>query len=112
VESWSLPLWVIRQNTEELNYNDDLANPQSNRYRELVAAFEKGIAESYANTPLKNGFVVAEVNEITRPSDFIKQWDKGILYNFTVSFVRGSVASLFSIFPDLLNYITQWNNFE
>uniref|UniRef100_A0A1I7VU29 Transmembrane matrix receptor MUP-4 n=1 Tax=Loa loa TaxID=7209 RepID=A0A1I7VU29_LOALO len=72
VESWSLPLWVIRQNTEELNYNDNLANPQNDRYKELVNAFEKGIAESYANTPLKNGFVIAEVNEITRPSDFIK----------------------------------------
>lgn len=72
VESWSLPLWVVRQNTEELNYNDNLANPKSEQYKQLVTAFEKGIAESYANTPLKNGFVVAKVNEIIRPSDFIK----------------------------------------
>lgn len=72
VESWSLPLWVVRQNTKELNYDKDLANPESEQYRELVAAFEKGIAESYAHTPLGNGFVVAEVNEVTRPSDFIK----------------------------------------
>ncbi|CAG9540270.1 unnamed protein product [Cercopithifilaria johnstoni] len=112
VESWSLPLWVIRQNNEELNYNDNLANPRSDRYKELVTSFEKGIAESYANTPLRNGFVVADVNKITRPSDLVKQWDKGILYNFTVNFIRGSVASPPSVFTDLLNYITQRNNFE
>ncbi|VDN86888.1 unnamed protein product, partial [Brugia pahangi] len=35
VESWSLPLLVIRQNTEELNYNDNLRNPQSDQYKEL-----------------------------------------------------------------------------
>ncbi|KAM3722540.1 Transmembrane matrix receptor [Dirofilaria immitis] len=112
VESWSLPLWVIRQNNNELNYNNSLANPRSDQYKKLVAAFEKGIAESYANTPLKNGFVVAEVKEITRPSDFIKNWDKGILYNFTVHFVRGSVASPHRVFIDLLDYITKQNNFE
>uniref|UniRef100_A0A915PRP0 Uncharacterized protein n=1 Tax=Setaria digitata TaxID=48799 RepID=A0A915PRP0_9BILA len=112
VESWSLPLWVIRQNTNELNYNSDLENQQSEQYKELVNSFVKGIAESYANTPLKNGFVVAEVNKISRPSDFIKQWDKGILYNFTVHFVRGTVASPPSVFTDLLNYITQRNNFQ
>lgn len=41
-----------------------------------------------------------------------KQWVKGILYNFTAHFVRGSVASAPSVFTDLLNYITQRNNFE
>ncbi|VDK69878.1 unnamed protein product [Litomosoides sigmodontis] len=112
VDSWSLPLWVVRQDSNELNYNKDLANPQSEQYRELVAAFEKGIAESYANTPLGSSFIVAEVNQVTKPSDFIKQWDKGILYNFTVNFVRGSVSSPPSVFTDLLDYITQRNNFE
>lgn len=72
IESWSLPLWVVRHNNVELNYNDELANPQSAPYKELADSFEKGIAESYAHTPLKDGFVVAEVNKITRPSDLIK----------------------------------------
>lgn len=72
VESWSLPLWVVRENDKELNYDKNLANPQSDRYKQLVNAFEKGVAESYANTPLKNSFVAAEVNKITQPSDFIK----------------------------------------
>ncbi|VDN07984.1 unnamed protein product [Thelazia callipaeda] len=93
VESWSLPLWVVREGNKEINYDQNLANPHDEHYKKLVSGFEKGIAESYANTPLRNAFVNAEVNDIMRPSDFMKGWDKGILYNFTANFVRGTVAS-------------------
>ncbi|VDK46272.1 unnamed protein product [Gongylonema pulchrum] len=72
VESWTLPLWIIRSGNQVLNYTDNLANPHDEQHKHLVTAFEKGVGESYASTPLRNGFVVAEVNDISRPSDFIK----------------------------------------
>lgn len=72
VESWNLPLWVIREGNRLLNYTDELSNPQDEEHKKLVEAFEKGIAESYIRTPLKSGFVVAEVNDIANPNTINK----------------------------------------
>uniref|UniRef100_A0A9J2QCB0 EGF-like domain-containing protein n=1 Tax=Ascaris lumbricoides TaxID=6252 RepID=A0A9J2QCB0_ASCLU len=112
VESWNLPLWVIREGNRLLNYTDELSNPQDEEHKKLVEAFEKGIAESYIRTPLKSGFVVAEVNDIANPNTINKSWDRGILYNFTVNFVRGTVSTPSKVFTDLVDYIIKKNNYE
>ncbi|VDK20985.1 unnamed protein product [Anisakis simplex] len=72
VESWNLPLWVAREGNTTLKYTNDLANPLDEMHKKLVSGFEKGIAESYAKTPLKDGFVVAEVNDIVNPNTINK----------------------------------------
>uniref|UniRef100_A0A915AKQ6 Transmembrane cell adhesion receptor mua-3 n=1 Tax=Parascaris univalens TaxID=6257 RepID=A0A915AKQ6_PARUN len=112
VESWNLPLWVIREGNRILSYTDELSNPQDEEHKKLVEAFEKGIAESYIRTPLKSGFVVAEVNDIANPNTMNKSWDGGILYNFTANFVRGTVSTPSQVFTDLIDYIIKKNNYE
>lgn len=67
-----MPLWVIREDGIPLNYTDNLSNPHSTDYKRLVEAFEEGIRQSYAQTPLKNGFLVAEVNDIINPEKINK----------------------------------------
>ncbi|VDL87674.1 unnamed protein product, partial [Nippostrongylus brasiliensis] len=91
--------------------------------------FEVGIAQSYNNTPLKNGFVTVEVNDIEEPSNrnaatlpefyteghvepHLQSWISGILYNFTSHFVRGSVGEPQTVFTDLIEYIVKKNNYE
>lgn len=63
---------MVREGDRELNYTSNLANPHDVDYKKLVEKFEHGISDSYAKTSLGNSFVSADVNEIVRPSDFIK----------------------------------------
>ncbi|MFH4974923.1 hypothetical protein AB6A40_001632 [Gnathostoma spinigerum] len=112
VESWHIPLWVIRNGSTPLEYTDSIANPQDSIHKQLVTAFEKGIQDSYDHTPLRKGFVVAEVNDIVRPSSVNKTFDRGIIYNFTTSFVRGSVETPSKVYTDLYEYIVNHNNYE
>uniref|UniRef100_A0A1I7XPS4 EGF-like domain-containing protein n=1 Tax=Heterorhabditis bacteriophora TaxID=37862 RepID=A0A1I7XPS4_HETBA len=74
--------------------------------------FETGIAQSYDKTPLKSGFVTAEVNEIQRPNEKNASWINGLLYNFTSHFVRGSVGEPSTVFTDLIEYIGKKNGYE
>ena len=85
-----VPLWVIRKNLVNLVYNDTFANPQAPINKEYVKAFEKGVAECYPKTSLKNGFVTAEVNDIVNPNTINATWDMGILYNATMYFRKGN----------------------
>ncbi|KAK6019530.1 hypothetical protein OSTOST_14832 [Ostertagia ostertagi] len=68
VESFNLPLYVIRDGNNPLKYTPGLANPRDDRHKELVERFESGVGQSYDKTPLKNGFVSVEVNDIEEPS--------------------------------------------
>ncbi|VDM42590.1 unnamed protein product [Toxocara canis] len=112
VELWNLPLWVVKEGNRTLKYSDELANPQNEEHKRLVASFEKGVGESYAQTSLKDVFVTAEVNDIVNPDTVNKSWDRGILYNFTANFVRGAVSTPSKVFTDLIDYIAKKNNLE
>ncbi|KAK6051504.1 hypothetical protein COOONC_10992 [Cooperia oncophora] len=68
VESFNLPLYVVRDGNNPLKYTPALANPRDDRHKELVERFESGVGDSYDKTPLKSGFVSAEVNDIEEPS--------------------------------------------
>ncbi|CAD6188433.1 unnamed protein product [Caenorhabditis auriculariae] len=112
VESWNLPLYVIRDGSNSIEFTSNLANPLDESHKSLVSRFETGVAQSYDKTPLKNGFVTVEVNEIQRPDEKNSSWTTGILYNFTSHFVRGSVAEPSTVFTDLIEYISKRNHFE
>lgn len=112
VESWNLPLYVIRDGHNKITYSPSLANPLNDEHKDLVSRFETGVSQSYDKTPLKSAFVTAEVNEIENPETRKKSWDTGILYNFTSHFVKGSVAEPSAVFTDLIDYIQKRNNFE
>ncbi|KAK6027084.1 SEA domain protein, partial [Ostertagia ostertagi] len=112
VESFNLPLYVIRDGNNPLKYTPGLANPRDDRHKELVERFESGVGESYDKTPLKNGFVSVEVNDIEEPSLRNASWISGVLYNFTTHFVRGAVGAPSSVFTDLVDYIIKKNNYE
>lgn len=87
MESFNLPLYVIRDGSKTIKYTSSLANPRDEQHRDLVeryaqlplkasedvlylvvSRFETGISQSYNNTPLRNGFVTVEVNDIEEPS--------------------------------------------
>lgn len=53
VESWQIPLWIIRKNNNQLLYNETFANPLNPLNKEYVRLFEKGIAQCYPQTLLK-----------------------------------------------------------
>uniref|UniRef100_A0A158QLB9 VWFA domain-containing protein n=1 Tax=Haemonchus placei TaxID=6290 RepID=A0A158QLB9_HAEPC len=112
VESFNLPLYVIRDGNNPLKYTPAIANPRDDRHKELVDRFETGIAQSYNKTPIKNGFVSVEVNDIEEPSLRNASWISGILYNFTTHFVRGTVSAPSMVFTDLVDYIIKKNNYE
>ncbi|KAJ1374162.1 hypothetical protein KIN20_036788 [Parelaphostrongylus tenuis] len=112
VESFNLPLYVIRDGSYLLRFTPEIANPRDEKHKDLVSRFETGIAQSYNNTPLQKGFVAAEVNDIEEPSTRNASWVSGLLYNFTSHFVRGSVGEPSAVFTDLINYITKKNNYE
>lgn len=112
VEPYKLILWVIREGKNDLNYTDNLANPHDKEQKRLVEAFEKGITDSYSHTPLRTGYVVSEVNDILKPDTVNKTWNHGILYNFTASFIRGTIESPKKVFTDLVEYIKKKNNGE
>ncbi|RCN51669.1 EGF-like domain protein [Ancylostoma caninum] len=112
VESFNLPLYVIKDGTKVIKFTPDIANPRNDEHKDLVERFEMGVSESYDKTPLKSGFVTAEVNDIEEPSSRNASWIHGILYNFTSHFVRGSVGEPSTVFTDLIEYISKKNNYE
>uniref|UniRef100_A0A183FQQ6 VWFA domain-containing protein n=1 Tax=Heligmosomoides polygyrus TaxID=6339 RepID=A0A183FQQ6_HELPZ len=131
VESFNLPLYVIRDGSKTIKYTSSLANPRDEQHRDLVeryaqlplkasedvlylvvSRFETGISQSYNNTPLRNGFVTVEVNDIEEPSLRNTSWVHGVLYNFTSHFVRGAVGEPSTVFTDLIEYISKKNNYE
>lgn len=91
VESWSVPLWVIRKNQENLVFNETFANPHDELNKQYVKAFEDGVAQSYPKTSLKNAFVNCEVNEILNPMNVNASWDTGVIFNSTMNFRKGTV---------------------
>lgn len=112
VESWVLPLWVLRRGATALKFNDNFGDPQHPIHKEYVELFVKGINQSYAETDLAGSFVVAEVIEITDPSRLNATFDTGVLTNFTVYFKRGSVKKPSDVWDMLVNYIIEKNNLE
>ncbi|KAE9418454.1 hypothetical protein Angca_009775 [Angiostrongylus cantonensis] len=112
VESFNLPLYVVRDGATPLKFTPDVANPRDEKHKDLVSRFETGVAQSYNETPLHKGFVAAEVNDIEEPSTRNASWVSGLLYNFTSHFVRGSVSEPSAVFTDLINYIAKNNNYE
>uniref|UniRef100_A0AC34QH72 Uncharacterized protein n=1 Tax=Panagrolaimus sp. JU765 TaxID=591449 RepID=A0AC34QH72_9BILA len=112
VESWTLPLWVIRKNQHNLVYNETFANPLEPLNKEYVEGFEKGVAECYPHTVLKNAFVTAEVNDILDPMTVNASWDTGILYNATMHFRKGTVRVPSDAYHTLVRYIIDRNNYQ
>uniref|UniRef100_A0A7E4VNX4 Transmembrane cell adhesion receptor mua-3 n=1 Tax=Panagrellus redivivus TaxID=6233 RepID=A0A7E4VNX4_PANRE len=112
VESWTLPLWVIRKNQNNLVYNDTFANPQDELNKKYVEDFEKGVADCYPHTVLKNAFVSSEVNDILDPMVVNASWDTGILYNATMNFRKGAVRIPSDAYHTLVRYIIDRNNYQ
>ncbi|KHJ84237.1 SEA domain protein, partial [Oesophagostomum dentatum] len=112
VESFNLPLYVIRDGEKQIKFTPNVADPRDDLHKDLVGRFESGIAQSYNKTPLHGGFITAEVNDIEEPSTRNASWIPGILYNFTSHFVRGSVGEPSTVFTDLIEYIAKKNNHE
>ncbi|GMT19358.1 hypothetical protein PFISCL1PPCAC_10655, partial [Pristionchus fissidentatus] len=112
VESWSIPLVVVRDGEKKIDYSPNLANPHDSTHKTLVSRFEDGVGESYRKTKLKPNFVSAEVNDLSQPSRVNGSWDEGVLYNFTANFVRGSVAEPRTVWSELIDYIMKKNKFE
>ncbi|KAK6029102.1 hypothetical protein OSTOST_04792, partial [Ostertagia ostertagi] len=65
VESFNLPLYVIRDGNNPLKYTPGLANPRDDRHKELVRVWSW--SELRQDTS-QNGFVSVEVNDIEEPS--------------------------------------------
>lgn len=61
VESWNVPLWVIRRNNHNIVYNETFANPVDALNKEYVRLFETGVGQCYPHTELRGSFVSAEV---------------------------------------------------
>jgi hypothetical protein len=53
VESWLIPIWVLRRNQNNLQFNQTLANPLHPLTMEYVRLFEQGVAQCYPNTALR-----------------------------------------------------------
>lgn len=112
VEAWNIVLWVMRKDDEKLMYTDILANPRHMVTKELVKRFENGIGQCYPNTALAGSFVTAEVNEIMDPMNINATWDRGILFNSTVYFRKGSVRLPSDVYHMLIRYIMDRNNYQ
>uniref|UniRef100_A0AC35GEY8 Notch n=1 Tax=Panagrolaimus sp. PS1159 TaxID=55785 RepID=A0AC35GEY8_9BILA len=112
VESFPVPLWVIRKNQNNLVYNETFGNPLDSLNKEYVKSFEKGVAECYPHTVLKNAFVTAEVNDIVDPMVVNASMDTGIYYNATMYFRKGQVRIPSDAYHTLLRYIIDRNNYQ
>lgn len=53
VESWTIPLWVLRRDRHNLVFNETFANPRDQLNREYVRLFESGVAQCYPHTTLR-----------------------------------------------------------
>uniref|UniRef100_A0A914CT96 Uncharacterized protein n=1 Tax=Acrobeloides nanus TaxID=290746 RepID=A0A914CT96_9BILA len=112
VEPVNFPLWVIRKNHNQLTYNDTFGNPQDAINKQYVDDFNNGIADSYPQTTLKNGFVTSDVIDITDPKLVNATWDKGVIFNATMYFRRGTIRSPQETYQVLVDYILHRNNLE
>lgn len=112
VESWTIPLWVIRKHQQNLLYNDSFANPLDNVHKSYAKSFESGVSQCYPHTNLNSAFVSAEVNEIMEPSRVNASWDMGILYNCTMHFRKGAVANPEDAYNSLVEYIINRNGYQ
>lgn len=59
---------MIRDGAKTIEYSPQLGNPLEEYTKQLTGRFESGIGESYDKTPLRNGFLTAEVNDIENPA--------------------------------------------
>ncbi|KAK0416184.1 hypothetical protein QR680_012332 [Steinernema hermaphroditum] len=112
VESWTVPLWVIRKDHHNLVYNQSFGNPQDAVNREYVQRFESGVSQCYPHTSLRNAFVSAEVNEILDPMVVNASWDTGVLFNCTMHFRKGAVRIPTDAYYMLVRYIVDRNNYQ
>ncbi|KAK0416294.1 hypothetical protein QR680_012402 [Steinernema hermaphroditum] len=113
VEAFNMPIYVIREGSTPIKYVPSFANPQDDTTKKYSKAFEKGVGDSYGETPLKKSFVAVEVNDIASPDSVNKTWgDRGLLYNFTSYFTKGGVAEPEKVFTDLIDFIKGPNRFE
>lgn len=112
IESWNVPLLVIRKEHNNLIYNESFANPLDRIYKSYARAYEKGISECYPHTALRNAFVAADVNEIVNPRTMNASWESGLLFNTTVHFIRGAVRNPSDVYYDVVRYIIDRNGYE
>ncbi|KHN76197.1 Transmembrane cell adhesion receptor mua-3 [Toxocara canis] len=112
VESWNVPLWVIRRGNQNIVYNETFANPVDALNKEYVRLFESGVGQCYPHTELKGSFVSAEVNEILDPMNINASWDTGVLFNCTMHFRKGSVRVPSDAYYTLVRYIIDRNNYQ
>ncbi|KAI1732442.1 adhesion G protein-coupled receptor E2 [Ditylenchus destructor] len=112
VEPVKFPLWVIRKNQDHLVFNSTFDNPQDAVHKEYVNLFESGVAQSYPQTKLKESFVVAEVNEIFHPNALNGSWDKGIIFNSTMYFKKGTVTIPSDTYYTLIRWIMDKNDYQ
>uniref|UniRef100_F1KPJ6 Transmembrane cell adhesion receptor mua-3 n=1 Tax=Ascaris suum TaxID=6253 RepID=F1KPJ6_ASCSU len=112
VESWNVPLWVIRRNNHNIVYNETFANPVDALNKEYVRLFETGVGQCYPHTELRGSFVSAEVNEILDPMTINASWDSGVLFNCTMHFRKGAVRVPSDAYYNLVRYIIDQNNYQ
>jgi hypothetical protein len=112
VESWQIPLWIIRRHQQNLVFNDSFGNPLDSVNKAYVKMFENGVGQCYPHTNLKNAFVSAEVNEIMNPMNLNASWDTGLLFNSTMNFRRGAVHTPSDAYQMLVKYIIERNNYQ
>ena len=134
VESWRVPIWVLRRDRHNLVYNSSFANPLDFVTKDYMQAFERGVGEckecsrqansesnqqkmltrflGYPHTALRNAFVSAEVNEIADPMLANASLDAGLLFNATMNFRKGAVRTPADVYRLLLKYILEQNHFQ
>lgn len=112
VESWQVPLWIIRRHQQNLVFNDSFGNPLDAVNKAYVKMFEDGVGQCYPHTNLKNAFISAEVNEIMDPMHLNASWDNGLLFNATMNFRRGAVRTPSDVYQSLIRYIIDRNNYQ
>ncbi|KAL3070193.1 hypothetical protein niasHT_039386 [Heterodera trifolii] len=109
VESFTIPLWVLRRGVHNLVFNSTFANPIDQLNKEYVRQFSTGVAQCYPHTALRGSFVVAEVNEILDPMFVNASWDTGLLFNATMSFRKGTVRVPADAYNALIRYVIDRN---
>ncbi|KAK6017312.1 EGF-like domain protein, partial [Ostertagia ostertagi] len=113
VESWNVPLLVIRKEHTNLIYNDSFANPMDSTYKSYVRDYETwNGGNANPHTTLRNAFVAADVNEIVNPRMMNASWESGLLFNTTVHFRKGAVRIPSDVYYELVRYIIERNGYE
>ncbi|KAK6051490.1 EGF-like domain protein [Cooperia oncophora] len=113
VESWNVPLLVMRKEHTNLIYNDSFANPMDSTYKKYVRDYERGIGGCYPHTILRNSFVAADVNEIINPRMMNASWESGLLFNTNqVTQKVGAVRVPSDVYYELVRYIVDRNGYE